>query len=252
MRAATLRLLLAPTLLIGASASLAAQAVSASTSRASTAAVSPTLGVRWASNATGFGQSHPRKVHYGGDGYSEITNITWSGWGTAKAIGHGTGWDVPAGGSQDQGHKAPATVVAYQLGSCNGHRAYESFGWYFAGDGGHFDPNYFIDACTGQLETARTLPCPTAATAYAAWKRSPGIYQAAPGTVTGFGKPQCWSKWVVATMEGNANGQAVLDQTPKLHGATDSELEAFDRQVCSNPAAPEGWKNPAAGPASCS
>jgi hypothetical protein len=43
------------------------------------------------------------------------------------------------------------TVVAFDLGSCNGGPpAYEEVEWYFPGDGQTFDPNNATNACTGQ------------------------------------------------------------------------------------------------------
>lgn len=215
----------------------------------------PTLGTSFAPSMTGFGAVKPATVQYGGDGYSQAQNITWQSWGGAQAIGTGTGWYVPDGQSRDTGSNAPITVVAFNLGTCGGIPAYQSFSWYFPQNGESFNPSYYLNACTGQLivpTTSAASSCPSPDQLFAAWTASPGIDTAAPGSVTGFNNVQCWSTWVVTLAVGNGNGQFVFSEVGGLHGVTEAELAQFTSQVCSDPTAPQNWNNPANGPVNCS
>lgn len=143
----------------------------------------PVLGALYRSEATGFGSAAPATVQYGGDGYSQATGVTWSSWGQSQATGTGTGWYVSADESQDQGSKAPITLVAFGLGTCGAGPAYTRLAWYFPSNGGSFDPSYYLNACTGMItlpptpttttttEATAAAPCDvnqlaTAATAY--------------------------------------------------------------------------------------
>jgi hypothetical protein len=123
----------------------------------------PVLGTLYRSEATGFGSAEPATVQYGGDGYSQATGVTWSSWGQSQATGTGTGWYVSADESQDQGSKAPITLVAFGLGTCGAGPAYTRLAWYFPSDGGSFDPNYYLNACTGMI-TLPPTPTPTTTT----------------------------------------------------------------------------------------
>lgn len=111
-----------------------------SVSVASAAASPPTLGVRGSHPASsGFGQVKPSRVDYGGDPTSFVTNVKWSSWGGATAVGHGRalwvwpGWCVACGGVV-----LPATVVAFGRTTCQGHSAYAYVEWFFPSRGMRF------------------------------------------------------------------------------------------------------------------
>lgn len=138
------------------------------------AAPAPVLGAPFASYATGFGGVKPPSVQFGGDGYSQASNITWQSWGGTQAVGTGTGWYVPSGQSQNSGFEASITVVAFNLGTCGGVSAYQSFSWYFPQNGGTFDPAFYLNACTGQLAVpvAGSPTGPAFQAALAQWNHS--------------------------------------------------------------------------------
>lgn len=86
------------------------------------------------SNGAGFGTSRPSEVYAGGSPTSRITNITWSSWGGDRAEGTGTG-TYRVDGRVGKEQYIPATVVASNIGMCNGKRAYLSIAWYFPSKG---------------------------------------------------------------------------------------------------------------------
>ncbi len=101
----------------------------------------PTLGVKsFSRTGAGFGQVRPRRVDYGGDPTSFVTNVKWRTWGGARAVGHGRalwvwpGWCVACGGVE-----LPATVVAFGRTTCQGHRAYAYVEWFFPSRGQSFN-----------------------------------------------------------------------------------------------------------------
>lgn len=75
-------------------------------------------------NGSGYGTAAPSNINNGGSRTGAVDNIVWSGWGTARATGTGTGFNSQG----DMMRGAPATksvqVVAYDLGDCNGVTAY--------------------------------------------------------------------------------------------------------------------------------
>jgi hypothetical protein len=93
------------------------------------AAAVPVLGFKHAfPNGTGFGVVKPRVVFLGGDPTGEVTKLSWHGWGKARPIGAGEGW-CP-GKSVAAGHPCAASLHAYNLGRCHGHRAYRTMAFY--------------------------------------------------------------------------------------------------------------------------
>lgn len=105
------------------------------------AASLPTLGLASAvPDGAGFGRVRPHEVSYGGDPTSLVWHVRWRTWGGAQAVGRGTaewvwpGWCV-ACGSVD----LPARVVAFDLTTCGGQRAYSYVEWYFPSRGMVFD-----------------------------------------------------------------------------------------------------------------
>ena len=82
----------------------------------------------------------------------QLDSISWSDWGAAEATGQGQSVDgTNQSGPMSSWPLEPVTVVAFDLGSCNGGpAAYEEVEWYFPGDGQTFDPSNATNACTGQ------------------------------------------------------------------------------------------------------
>jgi len=110
----------------------------------------PTLGQVWGPpSQEGYGTVRPPKVFNGGDPTGMIWDISWSSWGGAQADGTGTSyWEAP-GAAVAESVKRPATIVAYNLGTCNGQLMYQAVKWYFPGEGESFDPRGHYNICTG-------------------------------------------------------------------------------------------------------
>lgn len=108
----------------------------------------PLLGVPWGVGQKGYGQPHPSTIFNGGDPTGLVNNIRWQSWGGQTAVGEGTALYTP--GIVADGHDASARVVAFDLGMCNGYRAYTAIEWYFPQHGQSFDPSSYIDICTGR------------------------------------------------------------------------------------------------------
>ncbi len=110
----------------------------------------PTLGGAWNPSVRGYGTVQPTRVFNGGDPTGDIWDITWSSWGGKQAIGRGLSYAIPPGAvSVAQSIKEPATIVAYNLGTCNGQLMYQAAKWYFPGDGETFNPAGHYNICTG-------------------------------------------------------------------------------------------------------
>jgi len=112
----------------------------------------PTLGQlagTFAKDGQGFGQVKPSTVFNGGDPTGRVAGIVWQSWGGAEAIGTGIGWWVGPNQIVAQGTQEPATIEAFDLGTCNGRLMYQAVEWYFPQHGGHFDPNQYENVCAG-------------------------------------------------------------------------------------------------------
>jgi hypothetical protein len=128
----------------------------------------PTLGLKRA-NASwggGFGAIRPSVINFNGDPTSFMDKIRWSGWGGDQAVGHGiAGFVWPGFGVADGTRYVGATVVAFDLGTCDGHPAYRREEWYFPEYGQTFAPAAAVwDICTGkplnQPPPAAPVDCP--------------------------------------------------------------------------------------------
>jgi hypothetical protein len=97
----------------------------------------------------GFGQVRPGTVFNGGDPTGLVTGITWSSWGASTASGTGTSDYVGPGQYVATGTQEPVTIVAFNLGTCDGKLMYQAVEWYFPQHGQTFDPNQYEDICTG-------------------------------------------------------------------------------------------------------
>jgi len=142
---------------------LAATVILAISVPPATARSAPTLGVR-APHGAGFGQVKPHKVDFGGDPTSFVTDVKWSSWGGARAVGHGKalwvwpGWCVACGGVV-----LPATVVAFGRTTCQGHSAYSYVEWFFPSRGMSFNRRLASEnLCTGKpapIRPGKVLQC---------------------------------------------------------------------------------------------
>lgn len=109
----------------------------------------PTLGVG-SPQGHGFGQVKPGRVDYGGDPTSFVSDVKWTSWGGARAIGHGRalwvwpGWCVACGGVE-----LPATVVAFDKTTCQGHSAYSFVEWFFPSRGQSFNRRLAVSNICG-------------------------------------------------------------------------------------------------------
>jgi hypothetical protein len=112
-------------------------------------AVQPVLGNVWGPYQKGYGQVAPPLVFNGGDPTGAVEGITWSSWGGSTATGIGTSDYVPPGGSVAGGTQDPVTIVAFDLGICGGKLMYQAIEWYFPEHGETFNPNVYINICTG-------------------------------------------------------------------------------------------------------
>jgi hypothetical protein len=139
------------TLIVG----LLSLAVLATTAFAGTG---PTLGLKRASTnwGAGFGAIRPSAINFNGDPTSFISKIHWSSWGGRQAVGRGiAGFVWPGFAVADGTRYVGATVVAFDLGTCGGHPAYEREEWYFPQYGEAFARTAAgWNICTGKLLNA--------------------------------------------------------------------------------------------------
>ena len=117
------------------------------------AKVLPALGQRWGlspSYQKGYGEVQPSTIDNGGDPTGIVDAVHWNSWGGGQATA--TGIAEYVGPNQIVAHatEESATVVAFNLGTCNGKLMYQAIEWYFPQHGGKFDPNNYINICTGQ------------------------------------------------------------------------------------------------------
>ena len=137
---------------LAASIATAIAVAACSTTGAPSAAADPqpTLGRAWSPSVRGYGTVQPVRVFNGGDPTGDIWDITWSSWGGAQATGRGLSYGIPPGATTvAESIKQPATIVAYNLGTCNGQLMYQAAKWYFPGNGETFDPAGHYNICTG-------------------------------------------------------------------------------------------------------
>jgi hypothetical protein len=111
----------------------------------------PTLGQPGGdfAHGTGFGQVKPPTVYNGGDPTGLVSKITWRSWGGATATGTGTSVYVAANQAVAAGTEQGATIVAFNLGTCDGKLMYQAVEWYFPQHGQAFSPAHYENVCTG-------------------------------------------------------------------------------------------------------
>jgi hypothetical protein len=116
----------------------------------------PTLGQAAGvlAHGRGFGQVRPPEIFNGGDPTGLVTKITWQSWGGATATGTGTSTYVGPGQSVAAGTQQRATVVAFQLGTCQGKLMYRAVEWFFPQHGQSFTTTRYENICTGTFAGA--------------------------------------------------------------------------------------------------
>jgi hypothetical protein len=82
--------------------------------------------------SVGFGHAHPKDLSVGGEAF-EVSHITWKNWGAAQSVGLGRALYVPPGKHFSEGVLVTAKMVAYDLGTCRGRRAYLKMDWWEPG-----------------------------------------------------------------------------------------------------------------------
>lgn len=126
------------------------QKTSSSSSTSATSAAQIVLGASWAPYQQGYGTAEPTEINNGGDPTGIVENITWKGWGSSEVTGTGTGTYVAPNDTVSQGVSAPVTVVAFDLGTCQGKQSYNAVEWYFPQYGGAFSSSTYRNTCTGK------------------------------------------------------------------------------------------------------
>jgi len=111
----------------------------------------PTLGQPTGvfAHGVGFGQVKPPEVFNGGDPTGLVTHVTWRSWGGSQAVASGVSDYVGPGQPVVGGTEEPATVVAFDLGTCDGKLMYRAVEWYFPQHHQAFNPGQYEDICTG-------------------------------------------------------------------------------------------------------
>ena len=117
----------------------------------------PTLGkADWGGFQTkGYGTVRPGLVNNGGDGTSVVTDVKWQSWGGATAAATGKAFDPRGRIDSADSVERTATVQAFDLGMCDGKLMYRAIEWYFPSQGDKFDPNSYINICTGNFVGSR-------------------------------------------------------------------------------------------------
>ena len=125
-----------------------------------TTGAAPTLGsAAWGqalgsyAGISGFGEVAPSSYSLGPVAESpHVDSISWSNWGAPQAMGQGQAIDGNGqSGPISSWPVVTATVVAFDLGTCDGSTpAYQKVTYYFPQNGQTFDPNSGTNACTGQ------------------------------------------------------------------------------------------------------
>lgn len=96
----------------------------------------------------GYGSVRPSTIDNGGDPTGIVTDVSWKSWGGAQAIGTGMGYYDPPNVPVYRSTKERTTVVAFDLGTCNGKYMYQAIEWYFPESGGSFNPTNYLNVCS--------------------------------------------------------------------------------------------------------
>jgi len=104
----------------------------------------PTLGIAHPSSlpwADGLGTVRPGVFSLASTGSSTVRQVTWDSWGGPQATGHG----LAANGADDP--NVPVTVVAFDLGTCDGQSVYRQLNR--IGPGRSFGTGVIDNLCHG-------------------------------------------------------------------------------------------------------
>ncbi|WP_430336251.1 hypothetical protein [Rhodococcus sp. ACT016] len=99
----------------------------------------PVLGRVWAPNQNGYGEVRPDRIYNGGSPSGLIYDVVWQDWGGEQATGTGQSPNVKIARTVADAPFEPATVVAYDLGECEGTWMYRSLVWFFPSNGDTFE-----------------------------------------------------------------------------------------------------------------
>ncbi|MFJ9250283.1 hypothetical protein [Streptomyces sp. NPDC101776] len=113
----------------------------------------PLLGTLWAPNQKGYGLPKPTMFFNGGSPSGMVRDLTWTSWGEQRATGTGEEVYVTNASVADSPWEKNS-VVAFDLGDCDGVRTYRKISTFFPQHGGRFDPTQYIDVCTGEYSNA--------------------------------------------------------------------------------------------------
>jgi hypothetical protein len=117
-------------------------AVLAGAAAGQAAAPVPVLGGDPGGDTKGFGSAHPATIQFGGEAITfNVRQVRWKHWGRTQATGTGRGWYVKADQAISEGRVVTEKVVAYDLGTCKGKRAYRRMGRFVPSLGQHFHPS---------------------------------------------------------------------------------------------------------------
>jgi hypothetical protein len=115
-----------------------------------------TLGNSSSPNQRGYGESHPRVIFNGGDPSGLVNDIHWTHWGSRRATGWGRGLFVWPGLTVAEGLRTRARVVAFHLGSCEGHASYDALEWFFPRYHERFHPGEYGEICSEHFRRRNT------------------------------------------------------------------------------------------------
>jgi hypothetical protein len=78
-----------------------------------------------------------------------VTHLVWTSWGGPRAVASGRTDYVEPGQSVATGTEQGVTIVAFNLGTCDGKLMYEAVEWYFPQHGQDFDASHYQNICSG-------------------------------------------------------------------------------------------------------
>jgi hypothetical protein len=120
----------------------------------------------------------------------------------------------PADSSIPPGSLGPATVVAFDLGTCRGRLVYQALEWYFPQHGQAFDPSTYFNTCTHLLVRPQAS-IPVLGQLAGTFAHGQGFGQVRPATVFNGGDPtglvtgMTWSSWGGSTATGTGTSDYV-------------------------------------------
>jgi hypothetical protein len=123
-----------------------------STTLAPATSAVPVLGKPWAPYQRGYGTIRPIVIDNGGDPTGIVSNVTWKSWGGAQAVGFGTGNFDPPDQPVAASRPEPATVVAFDPGTCLHTFMYRQVEWYFPGEGQSLNTANAMNICASDTQ----------------------------------------------------------------------------------------------------